>query len=645
MKYIKEIKYYGKREELPQNRMRKAGRISALYENGSLRYVKYNNTEVIRMIYAAVRDKDWLTAHPEISNEIIDVTAESFHINYDCRYRLNDIDFRAQFQIVGNASGSISFEMQGEALTTFMKNRIGFCVLHPVEGCAGRDCRITHTDGSMEVSSFPEYINPRNPFRDVQAMEWQTPEGIRAVLDFSGDVFETEDHRNWTDASFKTYCTPLDKPYPVKIDKGTVIAQKVELKVFGVPNIIRSRSDATEIKSDMDYTKPLPAIGIGRSTRDRMLSEEDARVLREMHFSHYRTDLYLFDAGWKESFLSAARESKLLNCPLELALFFGEDAQAEAKLFLDLYKEVTPSVKSVFLFHKTIQSTPDELISTVAGLCRKHIPGAMLFAGTNGNFAQLNRARPDTSHVDGLVFAVHPQEHAFDLLTLAENLQGQSYAVESARQFAHGKRIAVSPVTIQRRFNANIENFEAPSSGKEMPWQVDPRQMSLFGAAWTAISFKNLALSGASSVTFYETVGERGLMTGQSGSRWPQQFFAAPETFFPLFHVFAFLSKFPEAEIIASCSANPLLADALVLKDKDGLSMIVSNINHQTEYVWLPEANQSSKVLLLDEDSYDEAVRNAGWLNDSEWTGKRSAHKGLKIELRPYATAFIRYDY
>ena len=32
-----------------------------------------------------------------------------------------------------------------------------------------------------------------------------------------GDSWETEDHRNWTDASFKTYSRPLALPYPYKV--------------------------------------------------------------------------------------------------------------------------------------------------------------------------------------------------------------------------------------------------------------------------------------------------------------------------------------------------------------------------------------------------------------------------------------------
>ena len=40
-----------------------------------------------------------------------------------------------------------------------------------------------------------------------------------------GDTWETEDHRNWTDASFKTYSRPLSLPYPYAIAKGETSAR------------------------------------------------------------------------------------------------------------------------------------------------------------------------------------------------------------------------------------------------------------------------------------------------------------------------------------------------------------------------------------------------------------------------------------
>ena len=89
-----EIKYYGKKELLPQQRVLNAGNLSVVYETGNLRSITYNGTEIIRMIYAAVRDKAWLTINPEIADEFIEDRSDSFHISYNCRYRLNECQWQ-----------------------------------------------------------------------------------------------------------------------------------------------------------------------------------------------------------------------------------------------------------------------------------------------------------------------------------------------------------------------------------------------------------------------------------------------------------------------------------------------------------------------------------------------------------------------
>jgi D-apionolactonase len=641
MEFPVEIKYYGNKDKLPQQRFLSAGDLSVVYESGNLRYIACNNNEIIRMIYAAVRDKNWLTATPEITDEIIEDNSGSFHISYNCRYRLNDIDFSATFQIIGSASGSITFEMKGKALSTFLKNRIGFCILHPVKGCAGVNCRIVHSDTSTEIKPFPIYIDPENPFRDVRSMTWNIRGGMQVTISFQGDIFETEDQRNWTDASFKTYCTPLENPFPVLIEQGTLINQKIELVISGnAPSFINQTSNTDIILNPIE-AKPMPSLGIGRSTRDFKISESDAVVLSNLNLGQYRTDLYLF-SDWKEVYLTASAESNHFKWPLELALYFGDEPEKEVKSFFSLFHEVNSSIKSVFLFHKEIKTTTKKLVTALIWMIRENIPKTEIYVGTNCNFAQINRSRPDSSLVDGIVFAIHPQEHAFDTLTLVENLQAQAYAVESAKQFANGKKIAVSPVTFQRRFNANIENYESHFSGNKIPSQIDQRQVSLFGAAWTAVSFKYLAQAGVSSVSYYETTGERGVIMGESSSRWPSLFFADRNTLFPMYHVLAFIAQFQNAEILGSISSNPLKVDSLVIKDKNYLNIILTNLTHLPQSANLPELLKPVEMLNLDENSFNDANKKFNWLTVSKWDKVSPFPEGLELILMPYGCVFIK---
>src|SRR5207245_3216149 len=91
-------------------------------------------------------------------------------------------------------------------------------------------------------------------------------------------------------------------------------------------------------------------------------------------------------------------------------------------------------------------------------------------------------------------YSTNPQVHAFDNTTLVENLAGQAYNVESARTFS-ARPVVVSPVTLRLRNHAAAWG-ESAATSSELPSDVDPRQMSLFGGGWTLGSIARLVTSG-----------------------------------------------------------------------------------------------------------------------------------------------------
>lgn len=52
--------------------------------------------------------------------------------------------------------------------------------------------------------------------------------------------------------------------------------------------------------------------------------------------------------------------------------------------------------------------------------------------------------------------------------------------------FAGGRPIIVSPITLKRRYNPHATEAEAEQAPDELPDAIDTRQMSLYGAGWTA---------------------------------------------------------------------------------------------------------------------------------------------------------------
>jgi hypothetical protein len=633
----KETKWHGDHNENSIQVVLNAGLLSMIYESGNIRSVFAGNTEIVRMIYSALRDKEWLTIMPVISEEKIEMLPDAFTISYSARYRSGEIDFLASYNIFGKSDNSLIFSLEGEAMQTFEKNRIGFCVLHPVEENAGRRCEIVHSNGQSENMVFPEFISPHQPFIDIASMRWKISD-IGSTIDFYGDIFECEDQRNWTDASYKTYSTPLSHPFPVKILKGEKISQKIVLKVEGGFKTEKADNEKIKIVINNKKTFPVPLIGIGRSTRPEPLSEGESQIIRKLGFDHYRVDVYLFKTDWKILTERSVNEAGKLKYPLELALFFDDNATDQASEFIDWISAVKPEIALIIVYHKSYQSTPDLLTDSIIPLLKKALPCIRYGCGTNANFAQLNRNQPQSVHNDFVCYPIQPQEHASDNLTLVENLKAQRYTVESAIQFSNNKKIWISPVNIQRRFNANIDSYEQPSFSVGLPLQVDSRLMSLFGACWTAGSLKYLSEAGIEGVTFYETVGERGIIQGDFPSRWPDRFYSFEGMIFPVYFVFEFILKHKKSNVVASTSTHPLKVESVVISYGNQLKIILFNFTSVRQQVIIEGCTGLFTIRQLNVETFADAVTDIKWI---EMSNQTTVSPGEYLLLDPYSVSLI----
>ena len=160
--------------------------------------------------------------------------------------------------IEGGPDGSLRFAMDGAARSTFLRNRIGFCVLHPIRECAGARCRLTHADGTTRDAEFPWLVAPCNPFLELIGLSHEVSPGVWADLRFEGDVFETEDQRNWIDGSFKTFCTPLRLPFPVEIAAGTRVCQVGHADAHGAGRSAPRSDAAITFQVVADSAVPIP---------------------------------------------------------------------------------------------------------------------------------------------------------------------------------------------------------------------------------------------------------------------------------------------------------------------------------------------------------------------------------------------------
>ncbi|MBW3623011.1 MAG: hypothetical protein KY468_06320 [Armatimonadetes bacterium] len=635
--------FYGTDNPLPEQKSLRAGQLTLLYENGDLRYIRLGEREVIRRIYVAVRDRNWGTVPPRLSNVRLEEGEDSFRITNDVEHREGDIDFAWKGTITGEPDGTISFTMDGEARSTFLRNRIGFCVLHPIRECAGARVMMEHPGGDREESSLPVLIAPHQPFMDMEAISHEVQPGVWAELRFTGDLFEMEDQRNWTDASYKIYCTPLRLAYPVEIRKGTRVAQSVTLRLTGeaVTEDRVTEEEGVTVTLEEPAT-PLPRIGLGISSAGEPLSEKEIERLRALNLSHLRVDLRLSEDDLVGTVLCHAwDEARAIGISLEVAVHLT-GAKDEIWILNNAFKSCYPHVCRWIIFHEAEKTTSDTWVERA----NEHIASfssSPVGSGTDADFVDLNRFRPAVEVSDFIAYPMNPQVHAFDNASLVETLEAQAATVESARVFTDGKPLVISPVTLKRRFNPDATGPEPEPAPGELPRPVDPRQMSLFGAGWTMGSIKRLAQTGGlESVTYYETTGWRGIMETAEGSPLPEKFCSLPGAVFPMYHVFADAGEFAGGEVIRSASSHPLLVESLALRKGDRRCLLLANYTKEEQSVTINGIRGRVCVRTLDARNAEHAMTDPEAFRAMEGEEREPEGEDLRLLLSPYA--YIRVD-
>ena len=80
-----------------------------------------------------------------------------------------DIDFRWKGSVSGTDKGVIEFTFDGEAHSTFKRNRIGFCVLHG-PSAAGQPWLLETVDGKKSKGQFSQFISPHQTAKSLRAI-------------------------------------------------------------------------------------------------------------------------------------------------------------------------------------------------------------------------------------------------------------------------------------------------------------------------------------------------------------------------------------------------------------------------------------------------------------------------------------------
>ena len=618
----------------------RAGPVVAGFEpdSGFLRHIRAGGHEVLRGIYAVVRDHNWGTVATRLRDLKVTQGEDWFEVAFTAICRQDGIAFDWRGTISGRADGTIRYGFDGIAQSGFRRNRIGFCILHPV-AVAGTPCRIQTAAGETRETAFPDAISPQQPFLDLRAIEHQVGPGLAARAEMEGDVFETEDQRNWSDASFKTYCTPLSRPYPARVEAGECIVQAVTLAVSPVPALTVAAPSVIASQARVaiafgSVAGKLPSLGLGAASHGQAPDRVQIDRLRVLRPAHLRVDLVPSDPGGADALARGLGQAGTLGTRVEVALHLGADPEIELSAIAEMAGADAPVARWLAL-SRTAAVTPDGLVP----MARRHLtavaPRAAFGAGTDAFFTELNRDPPRPGQADFVFFSLNPQVHAFDNASIVETLEAQPQMLHDARRIANGRPVAVTPVTLRPRGAPSPTDDEA--NGTALPPDVDPRQATLFAAGWTLGTIA--ALADADSLTLFQTTGWRGVMDGPGIRR--DLFPVAEGGVFPVYHLLADLGEFVGADVLSVRLDDPRGVACLALRAGDRLRVLVANLTPRPLTATLDRApfRDGVRITMLDDRTLPQAMRQPEAFR--QLSGLSVQGGPLDIALGPCAIARI----
>lgn len=557
-----------------------AGLLSADFVNGNLRTIRHGDIEVLRAIAYIVRDRDWGTYEPELTDLVIDQGADTFSVSYSASCTGPDasrLGFRAT--IKGSASGRLTFDVSALPESDFETNRCGFCILHPIAGLAGSPVTVEHTDGSVVATKLPLLIDPWQPFRDLRAITHQVRPGVTAECRMEGDTFEMEDQRNWSDASYKTYVRPLALPWPYVLPAGQPLCQTISLRITGAGNVSATPTTVEAVRVELGKAGAmLPNIGViiyPDEVEAALANLPTLSTLGPQHllFHYDPTHGHGLDALRSFARLAAAHP---VQTTLECIIACTGDLDAELSGIAGMVRQTALKLSAIAVSPSVDrQSTPPGSawpqcppLEEVYAAARRAFPDIRLGGGMFSYFTELNRKRVPADQLDFITLCTCPIVHAADDLSIMQSLEALPFITRSVRAIFGAKPYRIGPSTIAMRQNPYGSATKANPSGQRIAMaDSDPRHAGLFAAAWTIGYAARVAPAGLELLTLSSFTGPFGVLAG-SGEP------AAEETPRPIFQAIKGLCEMAGLAHVATRTSDETRVLALAGRSASGNTVL-----------------------------------------------------------------------
>jgi hypothetical protein len=645
------IKLFGAAATDSKGRVLRAGPLSAVLDSGQLRYIRVNDTEVLRAIAFLVRDENWGTFTPAIEGLKVKQDKSGFRVTYRARCADAKRALAYDAEISADAAEGLKFSARATPESDFPTNRTGFVVLHPLDGVAGRPVKVLHVDGSKENSRFPKIIDPVQPFYSIHALSHEIAPGNWAICRMEGDAFEMEDHRNWTDASFKTYVRPLAEPWPYTLPAGKPFEQAVTLTFTRKLPKPKARGGAGRVTVTLGRgAGTMPRVGAGVPAEESDHALGAAHALRAAGLQHYicQIDCRRGDATALCRRYRELGDNMGADIVLEIILTGTESPEAELARVGGQAKAagLRPAAVAVSPAADLKAVLPGSVgpkvppLAEIYKAARIAFPGVRLGGGMFSYFTELNRKRPPAELLDYVTHTTSPIVHAADDISVMETLEALPYVIASTRAFiGKTKPYWVGPSAIAARDNPyGAATAANRGNGRVCLADRDPRHRGLFGAAWTLGYMAAFARGGVEAIALGAATGPRGLLHRPIDT--PQPYFDdAKGGFFPLYHVVAGLAAAAGRKQLAAESGAPTRVASLAYRGDTGPVLWLANLTGEPQGVQVKGfAPGPIAMSIIDEGSFLSAATRQDFLGRS---AKKAKRMPASLVLRPYAVARI----
>ncbi|ARJ04111.1 hypothetical protein GCM10010988_28350 [Cnuibacter physcomitrellae] len=487
-----------------------------LTDDGDLAHVLLDGVEVLRGVQFVVRDDAWGTIRGDrdlrIESPGLD-DGDGLVAVLRSVHRFPDGVLRASARLAV-APDRIRYEVEATAEGTVVTNRVGFVVLHPLS-LAGAEVELRHGEERVSRDRFPADVAPHQPWVGITGLSVAAPGSGRVLsIDLEGDLFETEDQRNWSDASFKTYSRPLALPFPYTLGDGETVRQAVEVSAAPGPasDPVGEVEERRGVLIDRSVVHPRPRLGIQLGPDDLAL-ERPALVeaVRRLGVDHVRVDVVCDGDGVR----GAEGLAAVADLPLELAVHLdpapstGDDGGLPA--LARLLSERTGPLRSVLLFDHAAPVTAPDAVSRLRSALGALLDETVVAVGTDDNLAELSRGRPRLAGADEVTFSLNPQVHDSSDRAVIETVEAVPAMIRTASALGAGRAVGIGALTLRPRRSIYRQGVVVDRLGRDSG-SIDARQPSDFAAAWLTATLAALVASGVSRVTALELTGPRGVL-------------------------------------------------------------------------------------------------------------------------------------